>query len=73
MKRPKWNDKAYRKILDRGCGLTYDEYNGDYDCLHQYPWDCEECPFVLERQKIEMAALAGGLDIQGQLSEMREV
>jgi len=59
MKRPRWNDKAYQKVFSRGCGITYYEHSGDYDCSHKYPWDCEDCPLVLETQKIAKAALAG--------------
>jgi hypothetical protein len=46
MKAPK-RGKKFKEIVDRGCGLKYYEYEGDYDCTHGYDWECDECPAAL--------------------------
>lgn len=51
MKLPKQNTKLYNDIIDMGCGLVIDEYNGDHDCTHLYDWDCGDCPCVIEKNK----------------------
>jgi len=48
---PKETSIRYSKILDLGCSWEYDPYNGDGDCGHGYPWDCDYCPVVIENQK----------------------
>lgn len=47
---PEKGSKGYARVLGRGCGLRYDAWNGDYDCDHRYPWDCDNCPMVVEYQ-----------------------
>jgi len=43
--------KLYKQIVAVGCGLEYDEWNGDYDCSHRYGWSCEDCPWQIEINK----------------------
>jgi len=28
-----------------GCGLTYDAWNGDYDCSYSTEIDCDQCKY----------------------------
>lgn len=51
---PKEGTKRYQKILDRGCGGREINIPGEpteYDCDHQYAWDCEYCPCCIEAQR----------------------
>lgn len=48
---PEAGTQRYQEIVKIGCGLHYDEWNGDYDCLHHYGWSCEECPVAQQAQK----------------------
>ncbi len=44
--------RKYQEVVNRGCGLRYYPYEGDYDCDHKYDWDCEDCPCGVEIEKI---------------------
>jgi len=46
---PKKGTKAYKKYVDRGCGFYSDEYNGDGYCEFDYPWPCDVCPCVINK------------------------
>lgn len=48
---PNPGTRGYIRVVARGCGGTYDEWNGEYDCSHAYPWTCDDCPIVAESQK----------------------
>jgi hypothetical protein len=51
MKTPRKGSKRYKEIVKFGCGLYYDEWNGDYDCGNRYEWDCDYCPCSIEIRK----------------------
>lgn len=40
---------GYIRIVKRGCGGFRNDYTGEYDCSHDYPWTCDDCPVVTER------------------------
>lgn len=46
---PEPDSAGWKRVILRGCGGTYDEWNGDYDCSHGYYWTCDECPIVIAR------------------------
>lgn len=48
---PKKTSKLYKEIVDVGCGIEYDAWNGDSDCSHHYGWSCEQCPWFIEIKK----------------------
>lgn len=48
MYEPLPGSKGYKRVLDRGCGGTKDYY-GEFDCCHNYPWYCEDCPINTDR------------------------
>jgi hypothetical protein len=48
---PPKRGKKYKEVVDRGCGLLYYPYEGDYDCYWEYEWDCDRCPIVIEENK----------------------
>lgn len=48
--------KKYQEVLNKGCGgyqcgNPIDGY--DFDCEHDYEWDCDNCPIVVEIMKKE--------------------
>jgi hypothetical protein len=52
MKVPKRrSSRKYKEVVEKGCGLRYYEYEGDYDCDHKYEWNCEDCPCALEGRR----------------------
>lgn len=51
---PPKSGARYKKIVERGCGgSTIETMDGtDYDCDY-YEWMCEECPVVIERERVK--------------------
>lgn len=49
---PKRGTKKYKAMVELGCGgRKIETLDGtEYDCDHQYPWDCDDCPPCVERQ-----------------------
>lgn len=48
--------KEYKDAVQRikpGCQLSYDEFNGDYDCLYGSYLSCEECKYGMGRKDPE--------------------
>ena len=47
--------KKYQAVLDAGCGgySTWTDWGYEYDCEHEYEWDCDYCPIVVEQRKAE--------------------
>jgi len=52
---PPKRGKKYKEVIERGCGLIYFEYEGDYDCEWKYEWECDHCPIVVEQNKQDVA------------------
>jgi hypothetical protein len=50
IKAPK-QGKKFWEIVNRGCVLNRDPYNGDCDCGHGYEWEYDDCPCNIEYQK----------------------
>ena len=45
--------KKYKEVLERGCGgyRTWTDWGWEYDCEHDYDWECDNCPIVVEQHK----------------------
>jgi hypothetical protein len=47
---PQHGTRRYIKVLEAGCG-GYRDYWGEFDCRHNYPWTCDDCPIVVEQYR----------------------
>jgi len=43
--------KKFWEIVERGCGYEADTFNGDGDCIHEYNWECDNCPCTVNQQR----------------------
>jgi hypothetical protein len=49
---PRPGSKRYEAVVKRGCGGYRDQF-GEFDCPHEYPWSCDHCPCLIEKQKAQ--------------------
>lgn len=47
---PKEGAPGYIRVVARGCGGKR-AYWGEFDCWHDYPWTCDDCPWLHENHK----------------------
>lgn len=58
MKPPKLG-KKYWDVVNTGCALVL-SHDGTEDCAHDYKWDCENCPVVIEYERARLQSNAEG-------------